>query len=376
MPETTAPQRHRAPLNIGVCKSRYPKMLHLEGIKGHQFQPFHVTEDNAVQNGGMPFPKTQCYFVAKRGLGTYPQLRYSIHCTKMPRMAVLRQSKFPSISGPRISSSAMNTFPDITSSRATSLPDYFLYLNEMVPFRKQLETHLEHPFLTALRVGGVISVPGDISKTPGPGEVPSPAQVLPPQYQCSALRHGVHNTVFSSDCALGDTPSTEQLRRNCTIYRPWFSPYSYFVCTDKESHLETYNFPEVQRDEGREGRGDTGQPVDMAESICSSSSSLENACPRETTKKPRPGLDSKDYITSQDILTASKWHPAQQNGYKCVACCRMYPTMHSLKSHIKGGFKEGFSCKVYYRKLKTLWGKEQKARPGDRVSTSSCQTFK
>ncbi|XP_074077954.1 spermatogenesis-associated protein 46 isoform X5 [Macrotis lagotis] len=338
MPETTAPQRHRAPLNIGVCKSRYPKMLHLEGIKGHQFQPFHVTEDNAVQNGGMPFPKTQCYFVAKRGLGTYPQLRYSIHCTKMPRMAVLRQSKFPSISGPRISSSAMNTFPDITSSRATSLPD--------------------------------------ISKTPGPGEVPSPAQVLPPQYQCSALRHGVHNTVFSSDCALGDTPSTEQLRRNCTIYRPWFSPYSYFVCTDKESHLETYNFPEVQRDEGREGRGDTGQPVDMAESICSSSSSLENACPRETTKKPRPGLDSKDYITSQDILTASKWHPAQQNGYKCVACCRMYPTMHSLKSHIKGGFKEGFSCKVYYRKLKTLWGKEQKARPGDRVSTSSCQTFK
>ncbi|XP_043856780.1 spermatogenesis-associated protein 46 isoform X2 [Dromiciops gliroides] len=243
-----------------------------------------------------------------------------------------------SISGPRISSSAMNTFPDITSSRATSLPD--------------------------------------ISKTPGPGEVPSPAQVLPPQYQCSALRHGVHNTVFSADCALGDTPNTEQLRRNCTIYRPWFSPYSYFVCTDKESHLETYSFPEVQRDEGREGRGDVGQPDDMAESICSSSSSLENACPRESTKKLRPGLDSKDYITSQDILTASKWHPAQQNGYKCVACCRMYPTLHSLKSHIKGGFKEGFSCKVYYRKLKTLWGKEQKARPGDRVSTSSCQTFK
>ncbi|XP_001363121.1 spermatogenesis-associated protein 46 isoform X6 [Monodelphis domestica] len=205
-----------------------------------------------------------------------------------------------SISGPRISSSAMNTFPDITSSRATSLPD----------------------------------------------------------------------------CALGDTPSTEQLRRNCTIYRPWFSPYSYFVCTDKESHLETYSFPEVQRDEGREGRGDIGQPEEMAESICSSSSSLENACPREITKKPRPGLDSKDYITSQDILTASKWHPAQQNGYKCVACCRMYPTLHSLKSHIKGGFKEGFSCKVYYRKLKTLWGKEQKARPGDRISNSNCQTFK
>uniref|UniRef100_A0A4X2JT92 Spermatosis associated 46 n=1 Tax=Vombatus ursinus TaxID=29139 RepID=A0A4X2JT92_VOMUR len=230
-----------------------------------------------------------------------------------------------SISGPRISSSAMNTFPDTTSSRATSLPD--------------------------------------IQLTSSPGETQPPT--LP-----------ISSFLPLIDYALGDTPSTEQLRRNCTIYRPWFSPYSYFVCTDKESQLETYSFPEAQRDEGREGRGDIGQPEDMAESICSSSSSLENACPWETTKKPRPGLDSKDYITSQDILTASKWHPTQQNGYKCVACCRMYPTLHSLKSHIKGGFREGFSCKVYYRKLKTLWGKEQKARPGDRVSTSSCQTFK
>uniref|UniRef100_F6ZFF9 Spermatosis associated 46 n=1 Tax=Monodelphis domestica TaxID=13616 RepID=F6ZFF9_MONDO len=235
-------------------------MFHLEGMRGHRFQPFNVTdEDNGVQNGEMTCSKTHCYLVTKRGQGSYPQF-HCFHYTLFPRMSILRPSKLPSISGPRISSSAMNTFPDITSSRATSLPD----------------------------------------------------------------------------CALGDTPSTEQLRRNCTIYRPWFSPYSYFVCTDKESHLETYSFPE----------------------------------------KPRPGLDSKDYITSQDILTASKWHPAQQNGYKCVACCRMYPTLHSLKSHIKGGFKEGFSCKVYYRKLKTLWGKEQKARPGDRISNSNCQTFK
>nr|XP_021496305.1 spermatogenesis-associated protein 46 [Meriones unguiculatus] len=197
-----------------------------------------------------------------------------------------------SISRPRISSSALTAFPDITSSLATSLPD------------------------------------------------------------------------------LGDTQNGEQLRRNCTIYRPWFSPYSYFVCTDKESHLEAYGFPEVDREEGR---GDTCLIEDLAESVCSSSSSQENTYPRESNKKSKHGLDS---ITSQDILMASKWHPAQQNGFKCAACCRMYPTLHSLKSHIKGGFKEGFSCKVYYRKLKTLWGKEQKARPGDRISLGSCQAFK
>ncbi|XP_052056124.1 spermatogenesis-associated protein 46 [Apodemus sylvaticus] len=169
---------------------------------------------------------------------------------------------------------------------------------------------------------------------------------------------------------LGDTLNGEQLRRNCTIYRPWFSPYSYFVCTDKESHLEAYGFPEVDREEGR---GDNCLLEDVAESVCSSSSSQENTYPREANKKSKHGLDC---ITSQDILMASKWHPAQQNGYKCAACCRMYPTLHSLKSHIKGGFKEGFSCKVYYRKLKTLLGKEQKARAGDRLSLGSFQAFK
>ncbi|XP_037067177.1 spermatogenesis-associated protein 46 [Peromyscus maniculatus bairdii] len=169
---------------------------------------------------------------------------------------------------------------------------------------------------------------------------------------------------------LGNAQNGEQLRRNCTIYRPWFSPYSYFVCTDKESHLEAYGFPEVDREEGR---GDNCLIEDVAESVCSSSSSQENTYPREANKKSKHGLES---ITSQDILMASKWHPAQQNGYKCAACCRMYPTLHSLKSHIKGGFKEGFSCKVYYRKLKTLWGKEQKARPGERLSLVSCQAFK
>ncbi|XP_032278107.1 spermatogenesis-associated protein 46 [Halichoerus grypus] len=240
-----------------------------------------------------------------------------------------------SISGPHISSSALSTFPDIMSSHATSLPD--------------------------------------IAKTALPTEAASPAQALPAQYHSSAFRLRVQNTGFSPDCILGDPHNGEQLRRNCTIYRPWFSPYSYFVCTDPESHLEAYSFPEVQRDEGR---GDSCLPEDLAESICSSSSSPENTCPREATKKSRPGLDSTDYITSQDIVTASRWHPAPQSGYKCAGCCRMYPTLHSLKSHIKGGFREGFSCKVYYRKLKTLWGKEQKARLGDRLSSGGCQAFK
>lgn len=164
-----------------------------------------------------------------------------------------------------------------------------------------------------------------------------------------------------TDRILGDPQSGAQLRRKCTIYRPWFSPYSYFTCADREGHLETHSFPEVQRDEGR---ADSCLPADKADSTGSSSSSLENTCPREAPQKPGPGLDATDCITTQDILTASRWQPAQQSGHKCASCCRMYPSLHSLESHIQGGSREGFSCKLYYRRLKALWGRAQRPQPG------------
>ncbi|XP_070252731.1 spermatogenesis-associated protein 46 [Myotis yumanensis] len=236
-----------------------------------------------------------------------------------------------SISGPRVSSSALSTFPDLMSPRGPNLPD--------------------------------------IAKTTFPTEAPSPAQAPLPQHPSSALRQGVvlspgEPLGRAPDCMLGDPQNGEQPRRSCTIYRPWFSPYSYFVCVDKESPREAHGFPELPRDEGR---GDSCLLEDTADSLCSSSSSPENPGPREA--KARHG--DADHISSQDILRASRGLPAQQTGFKCAACCRMYPTLCSLKSHIKCGFREGFSCRVFYRKLKALW-----ARPADRLPLGGGQARK
>ncbi|XP_059530977.1 spermatogenesis-associated protein 46 [Myotis daubentonii] len=248
-----------------------------------------------------------------------------------------------SISGPRVSSSALSTFPDLMSPRVPSLPD--------------------------------------IAKTTFPTEAPSPAQAPLPQHPSSALRQGVvlspgeppaqappapgsDPALSFADCMLGDPQNGEQPRRSCTIYRPWFSPYSYFVCVDKEGPREAHGFPELPRDEGR---GDSGLMEDTADSLRSSSSSPENPGPREA--KARHG--DTDHISSQDILRASRGLPAQQTGFKCAACCRMYPTLCSLKSHIKCGFREGFSCRVFYRKLKALW-----ARPADRLPLGGGQARK
>ncbi|VFV34174.1 Hypothetical predicted protein, partial [Lynx pardinus] len=77
-----------------------------------------------------------------------------------------------SISGPRISSSALSAFPDIMSSHATSLPD--------------------------------------IAKTALLTEASSPAQALSPQYFGSALRHGVQNTVLSPGEAFPAPAGTQE----------------------------------------------------------------------------------------------------------------------------------------------------------------------
>ncbi|XP_035871631.1 spermatogenesis-associated protein 46 [Phyllostomus discolor] len=181
---------------------------------------------------------------------------------------------------------------------------------------------------------------------------------------------GPSGALSSADCVLGEPPDGARPRRSCTIYRPWFSPYSYFVCLDKESRPEAPGLPELPREEGR---GDGRPPEDAADSACSSASSPDDTCPREAAASPRPGPDAADHITPQDLLRASRGPRAPQSGFQCAACCRMYPTLRSLRGHVRGGSREGFSCRVFYRKLKALW-----ARPADRLSSplGGCQAHK
>ncbi|XP_036604879.1 protein FAM170A-like [Trichosurus vulpecula] len=45
------------------------------------------------------------------------------------------------------------------------------------------------------------------------------------------------------------------------------------------------------------------------------------------------------------------WMVTTDNGYRCVACCRVFLTLEALRKHAKSGPKEGFSCHVFNRKV-------------------------
>ncbi|NWX45194.1 SPT46 protein, partial [Steatornis caripensis] len=65
-------------------------------------------------------------------------------------------------------------------------------------------------------------------------------------------------------------------------------------------------------------------------------------------------------ITARDILAACEQQPVPWRGYQCMSCCRIFPTLWSVKTHIQHSSQEGYSCRVYYCRLKALWEKEHK----------------
>uniref|UniRef100_A0A8C2UDX5 Uncharacterized protein n=1 Tax=Coturnix japonica TaxID=93934 RepID=A0A8C2UDX5_COTJA len=133
-----------------------------------------------------------------------------------------------------------------------------------------------------------------------------------------------------------------------TIYRPWCSPYSYIINTKAASqkHLSSSPLSSTWKPE---------DPKILLDALSSFSCSSEELQTLET-------VSSRISITSEDILAASQEQHMPKQGYKCMSCCRVFPTLCSVKSHIQHSSQEGYSCKVYYHKLKTLLEKVQETK--------------
>ncbi|KFP58183.1 Uncharacterized protein C1orf111, partial [Cathartes aura] len=196
---------------------------------------------------------------------------------------------------------------------------------------------------------GSTSLPG-ILKAVGAaaGSTSSAPPSLPP-CQCSSPWDGPSGLLACRPTApLG----SELPAHTCTIYRPWFSPYSYFMCTK----VAAQQHPGRLSSSLATGAQECEEPDDLSEIVCSSSGSSDEPQPPARDRL----ASSRASITVRDILTASQRQPVPQRGYQCMSCCRIFPTLWSVKTHIQHSSQEGYSCKVYYRKLKALWEKEQK----------------
>ncbi|XP_004943209.3 spermatogenesis-associated protein 46 isoform X2 [Gallus gallus] len=133
-----------------------------------------------------------------------------------------------------------------------------------------------------------------------------------------------------------------------TIYRPWCSPYSYFICTKAASQQHLPSSPLSSTWEPED-------PKNLLEALASFS------CSSEELEAPDSASNMVN-ITSGDVLAASQQQHVPKHGYKCMSCCRIFPTLCSVKNHVQRSSQEGYSCKVYYYKLKDLLEKEHKVQ--------------
>ncbi|KAG6927662.1 family with sequence similarity 170 member B, partial [Chelydra serpentina] len=56
----------------------------------------------------------------------------------------------------------------------------------------------------------------------------------------------------------------------------------------------------------------------------------------------------------QSMGATPEWLLTPEQGLRCLACCRVFPSLEALTQHVKHGLREGFSCRVYYRVLAQL----------------------
>lgn len=46
------------------------------------------------------------------------------------------------------------------------------------------------------------------------------------------------------------------------------------------------------------------------------------------------------------------WLVTAERGLRCVACCRVFPALAALREHVERGAQEGFSCRVFFEKMR------------------------
>nr|KAF6392604.1 hypothetical protein mPipKuh1_007793 [Pipistrellus kuhlii] len=57
-----------------------------------------------------------------------------------------------------------------------------------------------------------------------------------------------------------------------------------------------------------------------------------------------------------------EWLVAQKSGFRCMACCRVFPSLEVLQEHVECGVREGFSCHVYHNAMAHLKYKERQRK--------------
>ncbi|KAM4862033.1 uncharacterized protein RHO17_014329 [Thomomys bottae] len=70
-----------------------------------------------------------------------------------------------------------------------------------------------------------------------------------------------------------------------------------------------------------------------------------------------------------------EWLVALDHGYRCMACCRVFPSLEILQDHVEHGVNDGFSCHTFHLALASLRNKRKHKKKQKRSKTPEQDTF-
>lgn len=69
----------------------------------------------------------------------------------------------------------------------------------------------------------------------------------------------------------------------------------------------------------------------------------------------------------QPQASIPEWQLAPEKGFKCMACCRVFPRLADLEEHVRQGRKEGFNCHVFHNAFAWLKSKRNMLEKSKKV---------
>ncbi|KAI5162363.1 hypothetical protein MUG91_G47n103 [Manis pentadactyla] len=66
-----------------------------------------------------------------------------------------------------------------------------------------------------------------------------------------------------------------------------------------------------------------------------------------------------------------EWLVAPDSSFRCLGCCRVFPSLEVLQDHMDNAVREGFSCQVFHRILSWLNNKNKKRTRRRRIDARS-----
>ncbi|XP_047558891.1 protein FAM170B [Lutra lutra] len=75
--------------------------------------------------------------------------------------------------------------------------------------------------------------------------------------------------------------------------------------------------------------------------------SKNDCCPEEDDPELLGSLE----CCLQELRDTPDWLVTTNYGLRCVACCRVFPTLEALLKHAQYGIQEGFSCQIFFEEM-------------------------